>query len=151
MCVSGPRWHPWYFCPDTMEVNGDQRQIGLHRIFKISSFVFNRRNKLIQTYNLRVSLRICIFGENTNVLRLLQKRIVLNIFITKLQYIYQMLKRRTFYFTFFIFFCQYVCSLGIEPTTFCAANTMLYHWATGTIQIKYITLKGWLCIMHIAK
>ncbi len=25
------------------------------------------------------------------------------------------------------FFCQYVCSLGIEPTTFCAANTMLYH------------------------
>ncbi len=30
------------------------------------------------------------------------------------------------------FFCQYVCSLGIEPTTFCAANTMLYHWATGT-------------------
>ncbi len=29
------------------------------------------------------------------------------------------------------FFYQYVCSLGIEPTTFCAANTMLYHWATG--------------------
>ncbi len=25
-----------------------------------------------------------------------------------------------------------MCSLGIEPTTFCAANTMLYHWATGT-------------------
>ncbi len=23
-------------------------------------------------------------------------------------------------------------SLGIEPTTFCAADTMLYHWATGT-------------------
>ncbi len=31
-----------------------------------------------------------------------------------------------------IFFYQYVCSLGIEPTTFCAANAMLYHWATGT-------------------
>ncbi len=30
---------------------------------------------------------------------------------------------------------QYVCSLGIEPTTFCAANTMLYHWATGTFVI----------------
>ncbi len=29
------------------------------------------------------------------------------------------------------FFCLYVCSLGIEPTTFCAA--MLYHWATGTL------------------
>ncbi len=26
---------------------------------------------------------------------------------------------------------QYVCSLGIEPTSFCAANAMLYHWATG--------------------
>ncbi len=25
----------------------------------------------------------------------------------------------------YTFFCQYVCSLGIEPT-------MLYHWATGT-------------------
>ncbi len=30
------------------------------------------------------------------------------------------------------FYCQYVCSLGIEPTTFCTANAMLYHWATGT-------------------
>ncbi len=29
-------------------------------------------------------------------------------------------------------FCQYVCFLGIEPTTFCAANAMLYHWATET-------------------
>ncbi len=29
-------------------------------------------------------------------------------------------------------FYQYVCSLGIEPTTFCAANAVLYHWATGT-------------------
>ncbi len=27
-------------------------------------------------------------------------------------------------------FCQYMCSLGIEPTTFCAADAMLYHWAT---------------------
>ncbi len=26
---------------------------------------------------------------------------------------------------------QYVCSLGIEPTAFCTANTMLYHWAKG--------------------
>ncbi len=26
-----------------------------------------------------------------------------------------------------IFFNQYMCSLGIEPTTFCAANAMLYH------------------------
>ncbi len=27
---------------------------------------------------------------------------------------------------------QYVCSLGIEPMTFCVADAMLYHWATGT-------------------
>ncbi len=27
----------------------------------------------------------------------------------------------------YTFFCQYVCSLGIEPTTFCDANAMLYH------------------------
>ncbi len=33
-------------------------------------------------------------------------------------------------------FYQYVCSLGIEPTTFCAANTMLYHWATGTLYMN---------------
>ncbi len=36
---------------------------------------------------------------------------------------------------------QYVCSLGIEPTTFCTANAMLYHWATETqflISIDYI-------------
>ncbi len=32
----------------------------------------------------------------------------------------------------YTFFHQYVCSLGIEPSTFCAANAMLYHWATGT-------------------
>ncbi len=27
-------------------------------------------------------------------------------------------------------FSQYMCSLGIEPTTFCTADAMLYHWAT---------------------
>ncbi len=26
-----------------------------------------------------------------------------------------------------IHFCQYLCSLGIEPTTFCAADAMLYN------------------------
>ncbi len=29
-------------------------------------------------------------------------------------------------YTYFLFY-QYVCSLGIEPMTFCAANAMLYH------------------------
>ncbi len=35
-------------------------------------------------------------------------------------------------YTFFLF----VCSLSIEPTTFCAANAMLHHWATGTQQMS---------------
>ncbi len=30
----------------------------------------------------------------------------------------------------YTFFYPYLCSLGIKPTTFCAANTMLYYWAT---------------------
>ncbi len=29
----------------------------------------------------------------------------------------------------------YMCSLRIEPTTFCAANAMLYYWATGSLYI----------------
>ncbi len=32
-----------------------------------------------------------------------------------------------------VLFYQYVCSLGIEPTTFSTTNPMLYHWATGTV------------------
>ncbi len=38
-------------------------------------------------------------------------------------------------------YCQYVCSLGTEPRTFCAANAMLYHWATGTLNTKH--QKNW--------
>ncbi len=38
-------------------------------------------------------------------------------------------KRLTIAFRLYIF-NQYVCSLGIEPTTFCTADAMLYHWAT---------------------
>ncbi len=30
------------------------------------------------------------------------------------------------------FFCQYVCSLGIEPTTFALLTQCSNHWATGT-------------------
>ncbi len=37
----------------------------------------------------------------------------------------------------FFFFIS-MCSLGIEPTTFCAANAMLYHWTTGTLYIVYV-------------
>ncbi len=42
----------------------------------------------------------------------------------------------------YTFFNHYVCSLGIEPTTFCAANAMLYHWATGTL---------WLSVMRYSE
>ncbi len=42
-------------------------------------------------------------------------------------------------------FCQYVCSLGIEPTTFCAANTMLYHWTTGTPRRWVLVSCPWCC------
>ncbi len=34
------------------------------------------------------------------------------------------------------FYYQYVCSLGIEPMTFCAANAMLYHRATGPLNLR---------------
>ncbi len=36
-------------------------------------------------------------------------------------------KRLTIAFWLYIF-NQYLCSLGIEPITFCAANAMLYRW-----------------------
>ncbi len=50
--------------------------------------------------------------------------------------ILQMLLSKVTYSAFRLYmFCQYVCSLGIEPTIFCATNTMLYHWATGTVKI----------------
>ncbi len=34
--------------------------------------------------------------------------------------------------TGYTFFCQYVCSLGIEPTTFALLTQCSNHWATGT-------------------
>ncbi len=37
-------------------------------------------------------------------------------------------KRLTIAFRLYIFISM--CSLGIEPTTFCAVDAMLYHWAT---------------------
>ncbi len=55
-------------------------------------------------------------------------------------YIYIYAFNRHFYpkqltYSGYNFFYPYVCSLVIEPTTFCAANAMLYHWATGTLSI----------------
>ncbi len=43
-------------------------------------------------------------------------------------------------------FSQYVCSLGIEPTTFCVANAMLYHWATGIHRVtQHNVFKEFVC------
>ncbi len=55
-------------------------------------------------------------------------------------YIYQMLLSKATYsaFRLYSFFHQNVCFQGIEPTTFCTANAMLYHWATGTL--TYVTV-----------
>ncbi len=52
----------------------------------------------------------------------------------------------------YTFFSQYVCSLGIEPMTFCAANAMLNHWATGTpfrITYYYFCSMQMLCMYII--
>ncbi len=45
-------------------------------------------------------------------------------------------------FRLYIFFYQYVCSLGIEPMTFYAANAMLYHWATGATKLNEMSTFG---------
>ncbi len=36
-------------------------------------------------------------------------------------------------------FFSSMCVPWIEPTTFCAANAMLYHWATGTLHYNFIS------------
>ncbi len=47
-------FHSIYF--PTMEVNGDQQLFGSSKLFKISSFVFNIKKRLIQVWNdMRVS------------------------------------------------------------------------------------------------
>ncbi len=48
------------------------------------------------------------------------------------------------------FFYQYVCSLGFEPTTFCAANTMLYSpWATEIQRKKEIKYQNNECNLNV--
>ncbi len=56
-------------------------------------------------------------------------------------YIYQTLLFKATYRLYF--FCQYVCSLGIEPTTFALLMQCSNHWATGTqfkLQIVQVNL-----------
>ncbi len=58
----------------------------------------------------------------------------LHLFSAGVIYIYALhyILSKATYSAFRLYIYQYVCSLGIEPTIFCAANAMLYHWATGT-------------------
>ncbi len=42
-------------------------------------------------------------------------------------------KRLTVHSGYTFFICQYVCSLGIEPTTFALLTQCSNHWATGTL------------------
>ncbi len=48
---------------------------------------------------------------------------------------------KTTYSAIHLFFVD-MCSLGIEPTTFCAANAMLYHWVTGTLLLNMVMMNG---------
>ncbi len=54
-------------------------------------------------------------------------------------------KRLTVHSGYTFFFYQYMCSQGIEPTTLCAANAMLYHWATGTPRSVFDVDKAAVC------
>ncbi len=65
-------------------------------------------------------------------------------------YIYIYAFSRRFYpkaYSGYTLFCQYVCFLGIEPTTFYVTNAMLDHWATGSfteVTEVYFSSKKWL-------
>ncbi len=72
--------------------------------------------------------RACFYALNVLCVSLLLTS-CLSVFITFMHL--ETLTWLTITFRLYIF-NQYVCSLGIEPTTFCAADAMLYHWATGT-------------------
>ncbi len=37
----------------------------------------------------------------------------------------------------YTYFCQYMCSLGIEPTTFALLTQCSNHWATGTLWFDF--------------
>ncbi len=52
-------------------------------------------------------------------------------------YIYQTLLSKAGYTFVFVS----MCSLRIEPTTFCAANAILYHSATGTRYLFQVVAK----------
>ncbi len=43
------------------------------------------------------------------------------------------------------FFCQYMCSLGIEPTTFALLTQCSNHWATGTLYTHLTLLQSYIC------
>ncbi len=55
-------------------------------------------------------------------------------------YIYQTLLSKATYSGYTFVFVS-MCSLGIEPTSFCAANAILYHSATGTRYLFQVVAK----------
>ncbi len=62
------------------------------------------------------------------------------------EYIYIYAYSRRFYpkriivHSCYTYFCQYMCSMGIEPTTFALLTQCSNHWATGTT-FKGVTFK----------
>ncbi len=55
-------------------------------------------------------------------------------------------KRLTMYsrciaYSGYTFFCQYMCSLGIKPTTFALLTQCSNHWATGTLYQSILNAK----------
>ncbi len=87
-------------------------------------------------------------GRHENI----QKHIVVDAALCKyLVTIYIYAFSRRFYYNCIqvIHFHQYVWSLGIEPTTFCAADAMFYHWATQvTNTILYSTIPKTVYVME---
>ncbi len=76
--------------------------------------------------------------------------IIIQIQHTFIKYIYIYAFSRHFYpkrltVTFRLYIFVSMCSFGIEPTTFCAANAMLSHWATGTRLYRHNKLDKSVC------
>ncbi len=75
--------------------------------------------------------KMCKIRERTHMESQMRVRLSLNVYIYAFSGRFYP-KRLIIYSGYNFFFYRYVCSLGIEPMNFCAANAMLYLWATGT-------------------
>ncbi len=110
----------------------------LQTFFKISSFVFGRTKTFIQVWNYLRVINADIklwqdfhflvnypFNHTSLYLNInwIGARLILKVTQTNIRCFYP--KCLTVHSGYTSFFCQYVCSLGIEPTTLCVANAML--------------------------